>query len=70
MSDWLIVRARKGLRTKSLEVKSHTGMLLDQEADYVATVATDPHKCSQDTQLSMMTSRPVLASADSRKDGQ
>ena len=44
----LLARARKGLRTRILKVKSHIGIQGNEEADKPATAATDPSKCSQE----------------------
>ena len=44
----LIARARKGLRTRIMKVKSHIGIQGNEEADKLATAATDSSKCSQD----------------------
>ena len=44
----LLARARKDLRTRILKVKSHIGIQGNEEADKLATAATDSSKCSQE----------------------
>ena len=44
----LLSRARKGLRTRALRVKSHVGTQENEKADKLATAATEPSKCSQE----------------------
>ena len=50
----LLARAREGLQTSILKVKSHIGIQGTEEADEVATAATDSSKCSQDYTISHM----------------
>ena len=44
----LLVRARKSLQTRTLRVKSHIGIQGNEEADELATAATDSSKCSEE----------------------
>ena len=44
----LLAQARKGLQTIILKVKSNIGTQGDEEADKLATAATDSGKCSQE----------------------
>ena len=44
----LLARARKGLEISILKVMSHIGIQENEEADKLATAATDPSKCSQE----------------------
>ena len=43
-----LARAKKGLQTKILKVRSHIGIQGNEEADKLATAATNSSKCSQE----------------------
>ena len=47
----LLARARKGLQTRILKVKSHIVLQGNEEADKLATAATDSSKCSQECRI-------------------
>ena len=48
----ILARARKGLQNIILKVKSHIGIQGNEEADKLATAATDSSKCSEEYAIS------------------